>query len=90
MIQVKKTDESPGADTLSPRDLLANAVILQAVKDFRHARRRISRRPDDGWAVSTIKEIAHFFWSEYFTLLTRLDGPRLLDRLMKEGGNERQ
>ncbi len=64
MIQVRKTDESAGADVPAPQDLLADAVILQAVKDFRHARRRIFRKPDDTRAVRTVKEVSRFFRSE--------------------------
>ena len=63
---------------------LANAIILQAVKDFRPAYRRLMRFPNDRMAQSTVREITKFFCSDYFALLTDLDGPALLDRLIKK------
>ena len=63
---------------------LAKAIILQAVKDFKPAYLRLKRRPDDKFAASRVKEITEFFCSEYFCLLTDLDGPRLLKKIMKE------
>ncbi|HCG58951.1 MAG TPA: hypothetical protein DEV97_02965 [Lachnospiraceae bacterium] len=63
---------------------LARAVILQAVKDFRPAYRRLKRYPDDRLAQKTVREITRFFCSQYFEGLTDLDGPALLHRIMKE------
>ncbi len=72
---------------ITPDEILSNAVILQAVKDFRSAKRRLKRKPDDREAMKEIKEIARFFRSGYFCSLTRLDGPTLLRRLFEEGGD---
>ncbi|MBR0217474.1 MAG: hypothetical protein IJL96_11175 [Clostridia bacterium] len=69
---------------------LAQAIILQAVKDFRPAYLRLKRCPDDKAATARVKEITEFFCSEYFCLLTDVDGPRLLKKIMKqidEGGD---
>ena len=63
---------------------LAKAIILQAVKDFRPAYRRRLKYPDDKAAASRVKEITEFFCSEYFCLLTDLDGPRLLKKIIEE------
>ena len=63
---------------------LAKAIILQAVKDFRPAHRRLLKHPDDKAAASRVKEITEFFCSEYFCLLTDLDGPRLLKKIIEE------
>ena len=86
MIQPMSMYSPCDTDGRSPVDILNNAIILQAVKDFRSARRRLKRRPDDKSASSTVKEISRFFRSEYFTALTDLDGPTLLRRLMNESG----
>ena len=59
---------------------LANAIILQAVKDFRPAYRRLRRHPEDKLAQDTVREITKFFCSDYFCALTDLDGPALLQR----------
>ncbi len=63
---------------------LANAIILQAVKDFRPAYRRLKRHPNDKLAQDTVREITKFFCSQYFEALTDLDGPALLNRIMRE------
>ena len=63
---------------------LAKAIILQAVKDFRPAYRRLLKHPDDKAAASRVKEITSFFCSEYFCLLTDLDGSRLLKKIIEE------
>ena len=63
---------------------LAKAIILQAVKDFRPAYRRLLKHPDDKAAASRVKEITEFFCSEYFCVLTDLDGPRSLKKIIEE------
>lgn len=63
---------------------LAAAIILQAVKDFKPAYRRLKRYPNDRAAQNTVREITKFFCSDYFCLLSDLDGPSLLNRLMRE------
>ena len=54
-------------------ELLANAIILQAVKDYRHT-----------YSLQTRAEIKRFFRSEWFRALTRLDGEMLITRLENE------
>ncbi len=63
---------------------LANAIILQAVKDFRPAYRRLRRHPNDKTAQNQVRELTKFFCSDYFTILTDLDGPAMLNRIMRE------
>ena len=63
---------------------LAKAIILQAVKDFKPAYLRLKHRPDDKAAAARVKEITEFFCSEYFCLLSDLDGPRLLKKIIEE------
>ena len=63
---------------------LANAIILQAVKDFRFAYRRLRRFPHDRRAQSVVQDITKFFCSDYFGVLTTLDGPALLHRIITE------
>ena len=63
---------------------LANAIILQAVKDFKPAYRRLKSHPNDKLAQDTVREITKFFCSQYFEVLSDLDGPALLNRIMRE------
>ena len=63
-------------------DELAKAIIWQAYKDFKTAYRKLKRKPDDRDAAARVKEVTTFFCGEYFCLLTDLDGPRLLKKIM--------
>lgn len=68
-------------------DLLAEAIILQAVQDYRalgrgpiyygHERQRVSD-----------EEIQEFFYSKWFTFLSTLDGKYIFRMLKKERENE--
>ena len=61
---------------------LSRAIILQAVKDFEPAYLWLKRHPDDEWAEKRVKEITAFFCSDYFCLLSDMDGPRLLKQII--------
>lgn len=69
---------------VDPWQELANAIILQAVKDYRAAYRRVRRFPKDPLARSAVQEIVEFFCSDYFSVLSTLDGPALLRRITNE------
>jgi len=64
---------------------LANAIIVQAVKDYRGAMSVIKRYPRNTAAKSIKKETEEFFLSEWFRNLTNVDGARLLKKLQEEG-----
>ena len=53
--------------------LLANAIILQAVKDYRHT-----------YSPQTRAEINRFFRSEWFRALTPLGGEKIITKLENE------
>ncbi len=69
---------------LSPYEALGNAVVLQAVKDYREAVHKLSRGKKNTIAESTKKECERFFKSPYFNVFTQLDGKALLSQLEKE------
>ena len=69
---------------LSPYEALGNAVVLQAVKDYREAVHKLSRGKKNTIAESTKKECERFFQSPYFNVFTQLDGKALLSQLEKE------
>ena len=48
-------------------ELLANAIILQAVKDYRHT-----------YSLQQRTEIKRFFRSDWFKVLTRVDGEMII------------
>ena len=69
---------------LSPYEALGNAVVLQAVKDYRDAVHKLSRGKKNTIAESTKQECERFFQSPYFNVFTQLDGKALLSQLEKE------
>ena len=63
---------------------LVNAIILQAVKDYRKALRGFSLNGKSSTAV--IAECERFFRSEWFRVLTNVDGEYLIINIRKEYG----
>ncbi len=62
----------------------AQAIILQAVDDYRKARKRVRMLPDQKSAQATIREVERFFLSRWFAQLTDVDGEYLLRKLKEE------
>ena len=62
---------------------LANAIVAKAVEDYRLALRgnRIDRHTD---VNKTIKECEKFFGSEWFMILTNVNGEMLIEKLKGE------
>lgn len=65
---------------------LANAIILQAVKDYRGALKILKKRPESISAKSTRDEVKRFFRSGWYQVLTEVDGEMLIRRLLEEVG----
>ena len=63
---------------------LANSIILQAVKDYREALKRLTRHNECTSAQYTRDECERFFRSEWFKFLTSVDGEMLIRKLKKE------
>lgn len=63
---------------------LANAIILQAVKDYRAAKKKLKKQPTNKDAEITIKDTERFFRSDWFTALTDVDGALILRKLQEE------
>lgn len=64
---------------------LANNIVIQAVKDYRKALR--GKKKHSNWVV---EECEMFFRSEWFNLLTRLDGEMIIHRIKQEVLNGRR
>ncbi len=67
-----------------PWENLANAIILQAVEDYREARKKHKKRPKNEEAKLMIADCEAFFRSDWFTALTNIDGEALLRKLQEE------
>lgn len=69
------------ASELAIREL-ANAIVVQAVKDFRSALR--GKGYERKSPARCIAELKRFFRSEYFKLLTKVNGDYLIYQLEQE------
>ena len=68
---------------------LADAIILQAAEDYRRLTRRLNTHPDELDKASEIRRIERFLCSNWFGVLSDLDGRRLLRDLKADlGGME--
>lgn len=63
---------------------LAHAIILQAVRDYRDVRKILKKYPKHELSLKMQAEIEEFFLSNWFTVLTQLDGETLLEKLREE------
>lgn len=60
---------------------LANAIIVQAAKDYVKELKVLKKHPDYTAALARKKEIERFFHSEWFKQLTKLKGDYLISQL---------
>ena len=63
---------------------LANAIIEQAVEDYRAALKILRRHPDSKAAMAEAMELERFFHSGWYGVLTEIDPDYLIKRLRKE------
>lgn len=72
-------------DNVEPQVALANAIVLQACKDYRKTYRlhirtyRVGDKPDEKLA-----ELERFFRSAWYRTLTDIDGEMLMKRIREE------
>ena len=69
---------------------LANAIITQAVKDYRYALKHLRNTEKLSAEKGIIIECEQFFRSDYFKTLTKFDGERLISMIKEECKNERK
>ena len=74
------------AHPANPYEELANAIIIQAAKDYRAALR--GHRVVGKTPYGTIKDCEKFFKSEWFKILSKADGCLLMSKLRKEYEDE--
>lgn len=63
---------------------LGNAIILQAVKDYRTALKSLKRSPENVTAKNMVREVERFFHSGLFGAITELDPDMLIVKLKQE------
>lgn len=69
--------------SVDPYELLANAIVEQAVKEYRE----LWNWEKDDYAK---KELIDFFFSDWFAVLTKLDPKYLVEELEEEANVKRQ
>ena len=63
---------------------LSRAIILQAIKDYRNARRRTRNKQHRREAQARIREVEQFIGSWWFYQLTDIDGDKLKETLRRD------
>ena len=69
---------------ITPYESLANAIILQAVKDYCRTLKCLRRNPRNRSAQADKAEIERFFRSQWYSALTNVNGEMLIRSLQKE------
>jgi len=63
---------------------LANAIILSAAKDYKKVYKRSLYRNKSKQTEQELKELEAFFRSDWFGVLTTIDGEFIMERIRKE------
>ena len=69
---------------MSNYEELANAIVVQAVVDYRIAAKRLEKHPQDKMQKHKQQEVLRFFRSDWFGILTTLDPEVIIEKLAKE------
>lgn len=68
----------------NPYEALANAIVLQAVNDYRAVLKKVKKNPNNRTALDEALQIERFFRSQWYQVLTSVDGEYLINRLRRE------
>ena len=69
-----------------PYENLANAIVITAAKDYRDALRSLKRNKSNNNAKRMKEEVERFFNSDWYSVLTDLDGAFLMRKIQEEVG----
>jgi hypothetical protein len=64
--------------------LLAEAIVLQAVQDYKRFYKAYLKRPKDRVVLGELSSLRWFFRSQWFGLLSGMDGTVLMKRIERE------
>lgn len=67
-----------------PYENLANAIITAAAKDYMAALKILKKSPTNVTAKDTVRQCEKFFRSDWYSVLTDVDGEFLIRRLKEE------
>ncbi|MCF0142400.1 MAG: hypothetical protein HUJ75_03375 [Parasporobacterium sp.] len=74
---------------INPCEELANAIIVQAAKDYRSVLKVLKKNPSSIILLDKRKELEGFFTGDWFSKLSEADGKYIMEELKKEAGYER-
>ena len=69
---------------MEPYESLANAIIMQAVKDYRIALLHLQKRPDNKGYQIEVASLERFFHSDWYGEITSLNASYLIQRINEE------
>lgn len=69
-----------------PYENLANAIVITAAKDYRDALRSLTRNKNNNNAKRMKEEVERFFNTDWYSVLTDLDGAFLMRKIQEEVG----
>ena len=67
-----------------PYESLANAIVIQAAKDYKTAYKKSQKRSKCKETQRELDDLESFFRSDWYKTLTAVDGEYLMDRIKKE------
>ena len=65
---------------------LAEQIIIRAAKDYRNTLKRLYKYPENPTALATKEEIEMFFYSQWFTVLTKVNPNVIIKGIQEEIG----
>ena len=69
---------------MDPYRRLAEAIVLATVNEYRKALKRLCKYPKDTAALAEKDKCEKFFHSNWYGMLTRVDGDMLIRKLQEE------
>lgn len=71
---------------LEDYEYIFEQVLIRAAKDYRNALKRLYRHPENPSALATKKEVECFFYSQWFTVLTKVNPNVIIKGIQEEIG----
>ena len=69
---------------MNPFEELANAIVIQAARDYTKALKKLKKYPRDAEAKQMRNDCENFFRSPWYKTLTSVDGEFLIRKLQAE------
>jgi len=71
---------------LEDYEYIFEQVLIRAAKDYRNALKRLYKYPENPTALATKEEIEMFFYSQWFTVLTKVNPNVIIKGIQEEIG----